>query len=244
MVVSEQRKFHLSFCKICSNRKPNFESGLICGLTNKVATFEDYCPDYTCDLKEVQNLQNRFDKYIKDEYPKSGLKGALTEIEFNRVPKALHKKFPSRESTHGFKIKKDNKYDISMIGIIWILIVISGIGNYYNDFPWDLSSYNVIGIIVLFVGSFYYVYKGYFHTYPTLITIQQRGIDNRGEFIHWSDILDYGMVNGKGDRSEEKAILLWTISSGEIKIKVSGLNITQLQFIEILQHHRNESNSY
>ncbi len=238
-MIPEQRKFHLSFCKICINRKLNFENGLTCGLTNQVASFENNCSVYQCDTKEVQKLKNRFDKYIKEEFPKSGLKGALAEIEFNKIPKALHEKFPTPKSTHGFKIKKDNKYDISIIGMLWILTGILAWGNFRNDFPWDLSSLNVIGMIVMFFGSFYFIYKGYFYDYPTLITIQEKGIDNQGEFIYWSDILEYGMVNNKGGGSSEKTILLWTISSGKININLSGLNISQLQFIEILQHHRN-----
>jgi hypothetical protein len=238
-LISNQRKFHLSFCRICKNRESNLENGIICGLTEKIADFEKNCSEYEYDQLELENLKNRFEKRIREEYPKSGLKGILAEIEFKRVSKVLIKKFSRPEKTYGFEIKKDNKYDKSMIGILWVVILLLVWGNFKNDFAWDLSSMNVVAMLVIFVGSFYFIYKGYFHKYPTLIKIHEKGIDNRGEFIFWRDILDYGIVNGKGDRSSEKYVVIGTISSGIVKIDVSSTNISQLQFVEILQHHKN-----
>lgn len=238
MLISNQRKFHLSFCKICKNRKLNLDNGLICGLTGKLADFENICSDYEHDQVELEDLKNRFEKRMQEEYPKSGLKGILAEIEYKKASKVLFKKFSRPERTYGFEIRKDNKYDKSMIGILWAVILVLVWGNFKNDFAWDLSSMNVLAMLVLFIGSFYFIYKGYFHKYPTLIKIHEKGIDNRGEFIFWKDILDYGLVNGKGDRSHEKYVILGTISSGVVKIDLYNTNISQLQFIEILQHHK------
>ncbi|ASV31392.1 hypothetical protein [Maribacter cobaltidurans] len=239
MLISNQRKFHLSFCRICINRRLSLEKGIVCDLNNQAPDFENNYPTYELDKKELANLKNRYDKEIQEQYPKSGLKGVLSELEFKRVPKVLFKKFANPERTYEFEIKKDNNKDKSLIVILWIVILVLVWGNFKNDFPWDLSSMNVVAMLVIFIGSFYFVYKGYFHKYPTLIRINQKGIDNCGDFIYWTDIMDYGIVNGKGDRSSDKEVLIVTISSGLKKINVSELNITQLQFIEILQHHKN-----
>ncbi len=238
-MISNQRKFHLSFCRTCKNRRLNLKNGIICGLTEKIADFENNCSDYEHDQVELENLKNGFEKRMQKEYPKSGLKGILSEIEFKRVSKVPFKKFSLPEKAYGFEIKKDNKYDISMIGGIWFVILLLVWGNFKNDLAWDLSSMNVVGMLVLFMGSFYFVYKGFFYRYPTLIKIHEKGIDNQGDFIYWSDILDYGLVNGKGDSSNEEFVVIGTIMSGIIKIDLSRTNISQLQFIEILQHHKN-----
>ncbi|NHF60769.1 RDD family protein [Flavobacteriaceae bacterium TP-CH-4] len=41
------REAHLQFCKICTNHKKDFNLGIVCGLTNRTADFEE-----TCDLFE------------------------------------------------------------------------------------------------------------------------------------------------------------------------------------------------
>ena len=48
------REQQLQFCKICKNQKFDSTQGIICGLTNQVATFEDQCDTFDEDpyLKE------------------------------------------------------------------------------------------------------------------------------------------------------------------------------------------------
>jgi len=43
------REERLKLCKVCQNRKFNPQLGLICGLTNEVANFEDECPGFSRD---------------------------------------------------------------------------------------------------------------------------------------------------------------------------------------------------
>lgn len=40
------REQQLVFCKKCVNKKIDFQRGLLCGLTNELATFDYSCPDY------------------------------------------------------------------------------------------------------------------------------------------------------------------------------------------------------
>ena len=51
----------LKFCKVCANQKFDFQNGVICGLTNRVADFEVTCPDFTEDsfLREEWEASNR-----------------------------------------------------------------------------------------------------------------------------------------------------------------------------------------
>jgi len=237
--IINQKKLHLSFCKTCTNRKLSLKDGFICGLTDQIADFNYHCPTYECDNKELENMKNQFYKDIQKEYPNSGLSGVLSEMVFKKADKVPFKKFKNRDRVYGLNIKKDNKYDKSIIGMIWFLISLLVWGNLKNDFSWDLTSMNVKAMLILFIAQFYFIYKGFFHNYPALIIINKDGIDYKGDFIFWTDILDYGLLKGKGKRTSEKYVIIGTISSGIKKINLTNMNISQLQFIEILQHHKN-----
>jgi uncharacterized RDD family membrane protein YckC len=57
------RTEHLEFCSFCINQKDGMRKGIICGLTNQIADFEDECNSFAEDsmiieqlkLKEIEN---------------------------------------------------------------------------------------------------------------------------------------------------------------------------------------------
>ena len=44
------REEQLKFCKICKNQKFDFQHGVICGLTDKPADFQETCPSFNPDM--------------------------------------------------------------------------------------------------------------------------------------------------------------------------------------------------
>lgn len=48
------RTEHIKVCKRCMNRKFDKQKGLICGLTDEVATFEVQCFSYVRDEKAIE----------------------------------------------------------------------------------------------------------------------------------------------------------------------------------------------
>jgi hypothetical protein len=52
------REEHLGFCKICKNQKFNMKLGVICRLTNQIASFEGICDSFEEDI----DLVNRFNR--------------------------------------------------------------------------------------------------------------------------------------------------------------------------------------
>lgn len=54
MTDQERRKY----CTICTHRKVDFSVGVICGLTDKKADFEDSCEHFVKDEKEMQRKLN------------------------------------------------------------------------------------------------------------------------------------------------------------------------------------------
>ena len=62
------RSEHLKFCKVCTKRRFNSEKGLICSLTNDIASFEENCVDFEKDNSvEIQELQYK-KKTLTDSY--------------------------------------------------------------------------------------------------------------------------------------------------------------------------------
>lgn len=53
------REEQLEFCSVCKQRQFDSKKGLICGLTNDVATFQGNCPDYVADEKEIEIEEKR-----------------------------------------------------------------------------------------------------------------------------------------------------------------------------------------
>ncbi len=48
------RQEQLKFCKMCVNKKRDLQQGIVCGLTNVKACFEDKCSDFKIDEAEMQ----------------------------------------------------------------------------------------------------------------------------------------------------------------------------------------------
>lgn len=53
------REEHLKYCKICMNQKFSLQQGVICGLTNTIADFENSCISFEQDNDLVNRLHRR-----------------------------------------------------------------------------------------------------------------------------------------------------------------------------------------
>jgi len=54
------REEHLKFCKICTHQKFDSKQGIVCGLTNRIADFQENCKDFNQDsvIKEKLELKS------------------------------------------------------------------------------------------------------------------------------------------------------------------------------------------
>lgn len=52
-----ERENQLHYCQICLNRSFDSKQGIICGITNKKATFQTTCPDFSPDEKETTLIE-------------------------------------------------------------------------------------------------------------------------------------------------------------------------------------------
>lgn len=71
------REQRLEYCTICLNRKMNFQKGLLCGLSNELATFETECTDFKVDNEEKGK------KLIRD-LAASGHQDASQSLDFKK----------------------------------------------------------------------------------------------------------------------------------------------------------------
>jgi len=48
---------HLKFCSICIHQQDDMRKGIICGLTNQIADFDDQCKSFAEDAEIVEHLK-------------------------------------------------------------------------------------------------------------------------------------------------------------------------------------------
>ncbi|WP_445749881.1 hypothetical protein [Polaribacter sp.] len=68
-----KREEHLKFCKVCLNREFNYNKGLLCGLTNKLADFENECKNFEKDSEAedfnfIRKMENTGDYFTGDNF--------------------------------------------------------------------------------------------------------------------------------------------------------------------------------
>ena len=62
------REEYVKVCRICENRKQDYEHGMVCGLTGRKADFEDKCPSFVTDNEAVMQTQNAESYALNNNY--------------------------------------------------------------------------------------------------------------------------------------------------------------------------------
>lgn len=97
------REKQLEFCSICLNRKMNLQKGLLCGLTNEFAAFENSCTDFLEDSVEK-------DKKLIRDLNASGHQDASNSLDF--------------------KENKDTGAIVFFIGVAILLITLNNVNGF------------------------------------------------------------------------------------------------------------------
>ena len=67
------RTEHLKFCSICINQKDDMRKGIICGLTDQIADFEDTCGSFAEDSEVLEQLElEKIENEINDKMASQG----------------------------------------------------------------------------------------------------------------------------------------------------------------------------
>ncbi|MDO7135592.1 hypothetical protein [Algibacter lectus] len=229
------REYHLSFCKICNNRKNNLSKGLVCSLTNDVADFTESCLTFELDSSELQKFKKRFEDEVNDKYATNGFEKILSESSFTKPSKSRNPKYKSIENTHNLKFKNNVAYDKAiLIFMIFTLIYIFFVN--YNDIKNSTLENGVLagfGVLGVLISVFFY--RAYFMNFKTKISTTKKGIEYYGKHLNWNNIVDYGIVRTEGGRFNPGIIIVGTITKGIVEIDLTTLNIIPEDFIDIIR---------
>ncbi len=67
------RTEHLKFCSICINQKDDMRKGIICGLTDQIADFEDTCGSFAEDSEVIEQLKlKEIENEVNDKMASQG----------------------------------------------------------------------------------------------------------------------------------------------------------------------------
>ena len=67
------RTEHLKFCSICINQMDDMRKGIICGLTEQIADFEDTCGSFAEDSEVLEQLElEKIENEINDKMASQG----------------------------------------------------------------------------------------------------------------------------------------------------------------------------
>jgi hypothetical protein len=229
------REYHLSFCEICTNKKSNFEQGLICSVTNKIADFKDNCSSFDLDKSEFRKYKKRFEDEVNDKYATNSFESFFSESSFIKPSKSKKSEFKSIHKTHNLNLKNNVAYDKAAVTLM-CLTVVYGFYINYEDIINSTVEYGVLfGFAIMFILICILIYRGYFMQHKTKISITKSGIEHHGNKLNWNNIVDYGILKANSTSINEHKIIVGTITKGLVEINLTALNISPEEFINIMR---------
>ena len=230
------REHHLSFCKICNNRKKDFNKGLICSLTNNIADFNEYCSTFDLDSSELEKYREKIKSEIDNEYLENGVEKALglNNGVFTRPTMSRNPKYKSIEKTHNLTFKNNVAYDMAVLALMLFAIVYIFFVNYNDIVNSNLDDGVLIGFGVFLIIIPIFIYRAFFMKHKIKIRITKTGIEYYEKKINWNEIIDLGILRAKSTRVNEHKIIVGTISKGIQEINLTSLNVSPEEFADIV----------
>ncbi|WP_179317932.1 hypothetical protein [Winogradskyella undariae] len=230
------REYHLTFCKICDNRKIDFNKGLICSLTNDIADFNEYCVTFNLDSSELEEYKEKIKSEIDEEYLENGVVKAmgLNNSVFTRPTMSRNPKYKSIENTHNLTFKNNVAYDKAILVLMLLLIVYIFFANYNDIVNSNLDDGVLMGFGAVLIIIPILIYRAYFMKHKIKIRITKTGIEHYGKQINWNEIIDLGILRAKSSKVNEHKIIVGTISKGIMEINLTSLNVSPEEFADIV----------
>jgi len=230
------REFHLSYCKVCNNRKKDFRKGLICALTNDRADFSDHCPTFNLDTSELEKIRNEIKAQIDDKYVATSIENALglNNGIFTRPGTSRNTKYKSVEKTHNLTFKNNVAYDKAVLVLTLCALLYIFFINYDAIANSNLDDGVLVGFAVLLVIIPVFMYRAFFMKHKIKIRITKAGIEYDGKQINWHEIIDLGILKAKSARVNEHKIIVGTITRGIFEIDLTSLNVSPEEFADIV----------
>ena len=235
-----KRQYHLSFCKVCQNRKYNLKYGLVCSNTNQIADFDESCSSFKLDEPELKKLKSSFQSKIEDEYAMNMVESIFSDYSYDKPNELKITNYKSAEETHNLKFRQDNIYDKYLSFMTFIFGIVLLALNFNAILKSTIENGTIIGICAIFSIAIFMFYRGFYHEYKTSISINKEGIDYKEGKLFWNNILDFGIVRTIGGSFNQNKIIIGTITKGIVEINLETLNVTPEELIEIIQLNKNK----
>lgn len=220
------RFLQLSYCTVCVNHKNNLKKGVICGITNRPAEFEQSCSDYIFDEIKSNEIKHRLQSQIDLNYSSKNLVSELLarEIYEDVQEVELYDRF----------VEKHYKWNsvIHKIGFIFFF----GYTAYLISKSWnEILNLEKIVLPIVFIFMLICILINFNLKKRKFISITKYGIINNATKIPWNDILLSGKTYqyvGEGFSGDK--IILGTKSRGLVEIDISEFDISTAEFLKII----------
>nr|WP_139221808.1 hypothetical protein [Algibacter lectus] len=229
------REYHLSFCKICTNRKRNLEKGLICSLTNNIADFKDNCSTFDQDKAEFKKYKKRFEDEVNDKYATNSFEKFFSESSFIKPSNSRNPKFSSVDKTHNLNLKNNVAHDKAILILMCLAMAYVFFVNYKDIINLTVENGVLAGFAFMLIFISVLTYRAYFMQHKIKISITKDGIEYHGNKLNWNNIVDFGILKANSTSVSEHKIIVGTITKGIIEIDLTALNISPEEFINIMR---------
>ena len=226
------RSEHLAFCGICKKRSFDNMKGIVCGLTQDYATFEESCPDFELDSsrkseldRETEaNLFEAADKKSAKIYKTSELLTQYSQLE----PKSVY------TNSKGL-----NWFRIGLGAFIVTAFVIAIIQDNERVLITNPFTYLTLGL-----GSWliYLSTKSIKDRSPQLV-IDESGITKKEETYKWRQIIDAQLAEGRMQKSNDEYYLQFCVhpTAKLVEFNVGGLDGTPAQLGATFEFYRTKA---
>lgn len=237
MSITDQRKHHIGFCLACLHKKRTFEHGVACGLTNKIADFDEECSSFEVDTSEIQNAKKAHKKYVEENYPldRHVLEKMITDYTYS---------FTTKESVSKLKPSKKRAFresDVGDLNGVFIFGAISFVSFLYFLFHID-QSISLLVILGGIIGSAVCGYRYLNKDYKVKVKFTKKGMQSKYTFVAWSELIDYMLlveVTRNQNHTEYKHTLFAFTISGTVRhIPLDHLSEDPETIMRTIQDHR------
>ncbi|BAO77266.1 hypothetical protein [Winogradskyella sp. PG-2] len=230
------REYHLTFCKVCNNRKKDFNKGLICSLTNDIADFSEHCPTFDLDSSELEQIRVKVQSQIDDKYAANGVEKVLglNDGIFTRPTRSRNPKYKSAEKTHNLTFKNNVAYDKAVLVLMLFAVGYIFFVNYNDIVNSNLDDGVLLGFGVFLIIIPIFIYRAFFMEHKIKMRVTKTAIEYDGKRLNWNEIIDLGILKAKSSRVNEHKIIVGTINKGIQEINLTSLNVSPEELADII----------
>lgn len=216
-----KRRPQLDLCTICTQSKYSFEQGIICGLTNDIAHFDNDCKDYLLNEKRLKELRTEAAHMM---YHKSDL-----EFSFNKTNEQAitGKTKPLKQQI--FKPRALKPKVFLLPGVLTVLIIIGLVKN-----PEDYETSFLLFFPVLLILSEFRKTKNN----QVQLDFTEQGLKSKKESISWNGILESFLKEDRRGDITTHYLAIITLNRKYKELPISDLEYSPEDIVSCFEHYK------